>query len=118
MLNSGLALTGANRAGDEAPDNDGILTALEALGINLENTDLVVLSACETGLGKVDAGEGVYGLKRALSIAGARSQLVTLWKVDDNATAALMTAFYQRLLNGEARAEALRQVQLDMAEVD
>ena len=77
-------------------------------------TRLVVLSACETGVGAVRNGEGVYGLRRALVMAGAESQVMSLWKVDDEATRELMVAYYKRLLAGEGRSEALRQVQLEM----
>ena len=113
LLRSGLALAGANerRSGDA---DDGILTAAEVAQLDLVGTQLVVLSACETALGTVDAGEGVFGLRRALALAGAQSQLVSLWKVDDAATEALMTQYYQRLLKGEGRAAALRSVQLSM----
>jgi CHAT domain-containing protein len=112
LLRSGLALAGANqrRSGAE----DGVLTALEAAGLDLWGTKLVVLSACETGVGAVQNGEGVYGLRRALVIAGAESQVMSLWKVADDATRELMVAYYKRLLAGEDRAEALRQVQLAM----
>ena len=71
----------------------------------------MTLSACETGLGSVRSGEGVYGLQRALTVAGSRSTLLSLWKVDDEATAAFMTEFYRRLLAGEGRADALRNTQ-------
>jgi CHAT domain-containing protein len=113
LLRSGLALAGANQRSSGATD-DGILTAAEVAQLDLLGTQLVVLSACETALGTVAAGEGVYGLRRALVLAGAQSQLVSLWKVDDAATSELMTDYYQRLLKGEGRAAALRAVQRDM----
>ena len=75
---------------------------------------MVVLSACETGLGDARHGEGVYGLRRALVLAGAESQVVSLWKVSDSATRDLMVAYYQRLRSGEGRADSLRDVQLAM----
>jgi CHAT domain-containing protein len=74
-----------------------------------------VLSACETGVGAVSRGEGVYGLRRALVIAGAESQVMSLWQVEDAATRDLMAAYYRRLLRGEGRAEALRQAQREVA---
>jgi CHAT domain-containing protein/Tfp pilus assembly protein PilF len=113
LLRSGLALAGANQQLDEAGD-DGILTALEASGLDLWGTKLVVLSACETGLGEVKNGEGVYGLRRALVVAGSETQVMSLWKVSDAGTRDLMTAYYIRLQKGEGRAEALRQVQIMM----
>jgi CHAT domain-containing protein/Tfp pilus assembly protein PilF len=110
LLRSGLALAGANgrRSGE---GDDGILTAAEAAQLDLRGTQLVVLSACETGVGKVQRGEGVYGLRRALVLAGAQTQLASLWKVADDATRALMVDYYQRLLKGEGRSAALRSVQ-------
>ncbi len=112
LLRSGLILAGANnfRGGG---DEDGVLTALEAAGLNLWGTQLVVLSACDTGVGDVRSGEGVYGLRRALVLAGTESQVMTLWKVDDQSTSEIITEYYRRLLAGEARSEALRNVQLD-----
>ena len=95
---------------------DGVLTALEVTGLNLRGTKLVVTSACETGLGDVQAGEGIYGLRRAFTLAGAQSQLMSLWKVSDDGTKDLMVEYYTRIQNGEARGEALRQVQLEMLE--
>ncbi len=112
LLRSGLALAGFNPR--QSGEEDGVLTALEASGLNLYGTELVVLSACETGLGDVANGEGVYGLRRAFVIAGAESQLMSLWKVSDNGTADLMERYYQRLSDGAGRSEALRAVQLEM----
>ena len=80
----------------------------------MRGTQLVVLSACETGLGQVEEGEGVYGLRRALVLAGAQAQLVSLWKVADAQTQALMVDYYQRLLKGEGRSAALREAQKAM----
>jgi CHAT domain-containing protein len=112
LLRSGLALAGANQSGD-ARDN-GILTALEASGLNLWGTKLVVLSACDTGTGVVRNGEGVYGLRRALVLAGAESQLMSLWPVSDRSTRDLMVGFYKELVQGRGRGDALRTVQLQM----
>jgi len=112
LLRSGLALSGAN--GRKSGKDDGVLTALEVTGEDLRGTQLVVLSACETGLGEVKNGDGVYGLRRALVVSGVRTQVMSLWKVDDQATEGLMKAYYARLLSGEGRGEAMRQVQLAM----
>lgn len=112
LLRSGLALAGFNQRSEG--EEDGVFTALEAAGLNLLGTQLVVLSACETGLGDIANGEGVYGLRRAFAIAGAETQLISLWQVDDHATQQLMVAYYQQLLAGGGRAESLRQVQLDL----
>jgi len=93
LLLSGLLLAGANRHGEganEAQREDGIVTAEEVAGMNLRGTDLVVLSACETGLGTVKSGEGVYGLRRAFQMAGARTVISALWPIDDKATAEFM----------------------------
>nr|WP_159791043.1 CHAT domain-containing protein [Sodalinema gerasimenkoae] len=111
LLRSGLAFAGFNSRDSEG--EDGVLTALEVVGLDLRGTRLVVMSACETGVGDVANGEGVYGLRRAFVMAGAESQLMSLWKVADEETADLMGDYYQRLLAGEGRSEALREVQLD-----
>jgi len=110
LLRSGLALAGANRLRSGA--EDGILTALEVSGLDLWGTQLAVLSACNTGVGDVVDAEGVYGLRRALVLAGARTQVMSLWKVSDTATRDLMAYYYKRLLQGAGRAESLRAAQL------
>jgi CHAT domain-containing protein len=110
LLRSGIALAGANSTTASATD-DGYLMALEVAQLDWKGTELVVVSACESGKGDIKAGEGVYGLRRAIAVAGARSSLLSLWKVDDEATAEFMTRFYSRLKAGQGRAEALAAVQ-------
>jgi CHAT domain-containing protein len=110
LLRSGIVLAGANHP-TANPSDDGRLTALEATALALEGTELVTLSACSTGLGSNATGEGVYGLQRALRVAGARSTLLSLWKVDDAATRVFMKNYYSLLQKGVGRGEALRQVQ-------
>jgi CHAT domain-containing protein len=120
MLRSGLFLAGAERTVVEnkppADLEDGVLTAYEATQLNLQGTELVVLSACETGLGKVEAGEGVFGLRRALEIAGAQSVMMTMWSVPDRETQELMTLFYSKWLAGKDKHQALREAQQEMRE--
>jgi CHAT domain-containing protein len=120
MLRSGLALAGANtwlKNGDLPEEaEDGLLTAEDVTGLDLLATELVVLSACETGLGQVHVGEGVFGLRRAFVLAGAKTLVMSLWKVPDEQTRELMTDFYGRLLAGRGRADALREAQLAMKE--
>jgi CHAT domain-containing protein len=115
-LASGLALAGANRWQQRSQRglSDGLLTALEAEDLDLWGTELVVLSACDTGRGRVQVGEGVLGLRRAFQQAGAQTVLASLWKVPDDETEQLMTDFLSRWLRGEGRAEALRQAQLGL----
>jgi CHAT domain-containing protein len=113
LLRSGLILAGVKQQ-HSGEGEDGVLTALEMAGLNLWGTKLVVLSACETGLGDVKRGEGLYGLRRALVLAGSESQLISLWKVSDAGTRDLMTAYYTRIQNHQGRTEALREVQMAM----
>jgi CHAT domain-containing protein len=112
LLRSGLALAGANQG--KSGDDDGLLTALEAAGLDLSGTKLVVLSACDTGVGDLRNGEGVQGLRRALVLAGSESQVMSLWPVSDEATKDLMIPYYKALQQGAGRSEGLRQVQLRM----
>ena len=109
LLRSGLALAGANQG-----NSDGVLTALEAAGLDLWGTKLVVLSACDTGVGQVKNGDGVYGLRRALVLAGSESQMMSLWPVSDRSTRDLIIGYYKGLIQGQGRGEALRQAQLQM----
>jgi CHAT domain-containing protein len=115
LVSSGLALAGANHAGriNSANQDDGLLTALEVMGMDLTGTQLVVLSACDTGAGAVTSGQGVIGLGPAFTFAGARSVLMSLWPVDDTATVDLMTGFYSHLRNLPA-GEALHRTELDL----
>jgi CHAT domain-containing protein len=112
LLRSGLALAGANLS--KSGDNDGILTALEASSLNLWGTKLVTLSACDTGVGEVKNGEGVYGLRRAFFLAGTEGLVMSLWPVSDYVTRELMNEYYAGLKEGLGRGEALRQAQLAM----
>lgn len=113
MLRSALLLAGVN-AGVSGTD-DGYLSALEAASLDLHGTRLAVLAACDTARGEALAGQGVMGLQRALAIAGARSVLMTLWRVRDEVAPALLDTFYRELLDyGASRGEALRTAQLEL----
>jgi CHAT domain-containing protein len=112
LLRSGLALAGANLK--HAPPDDGILTALEASALNLRGTKLVTLSACDSGIGEVRNGEGVYGLRRAFVLAGTETLVMTLWPVSDASSRETMAAYYAGLRAGMGRGDALRQAKLEM----
>ena len=118
LIRSGLILAGGNYAwsGKTPIDGveDGIATAYEISQLNLSNTELVVLSACETALGDVKGSEGVFGLQRAFKMAGVKKMIVSLWQVPDKETAELMTSFYNYWLKGRSIGEAFAQAQSDM----
>ena len=112
MVQSGLAFAGAN---DRAAGDDGVLTAYEAATLDLRATKLVVLSGCDTGAGATPRlGEELLGLRRSFTVAGAETVVLSLWRVDDDATQALMHAYYQNLTQGQGRADAMREAQLTM----
>ena len=117
LLRSGLVLAGVNtflQKRQLMPEaEDGILTALDVCGLDLYGTDLVTLSACDTGIGEVRRGEGVFGLRRAFHQAGARTLVMSMWQVEDETAWILMEQFYQNLLSGLQKTDALRQAQLD-----
>ena len=118
LVRSGLIMAGANKAWLGAPTQeggeDGILTAYEIANLNLSNTKVVVLSACETGLGDVQGSEGVYGLQRAFKMAGVDYILMSLWKIPDKQTAELMEKFYTFWLKGNSIETAFNLAQQDM----
>ncbi len=116
LTRSGLAFSGANLGINgikQADGSDGILTALEVLNLDLADTDLVTLSACDTANGEVKNGEGVYSLSRAFQEAGAKAVLSTLWTVDDQATADFMKSFYNRYLDGKPPQQAIQETQAE-----
>ena len=115
-MRSGLVLAGTNNAikSNEISGNDGILTAMEISNMDLSNTDIVVLSACETGLGDIDGSEGVYGLQRAFKMAGVKNIIMSLWKVPDAQTAELFDIFYEECFKGKSIHEAFKIAQSKM----
>jgi CHAT domain-containing protein/Tfp pilus assembly protein PilF len=122
LLRSGLLFAGADNTIQQIgnPENqasdDGILNAYEAMLLNLSNTELIILSACETGLGEIVNGEGVYGLQRAFQIAGSKTIMMSLWQVSDEVTQQLMTKFYQYLLESKDKIYAFNKAQMEIKE--
>ena len=118
MMRTGLMLAGSGDAlinhGPEFYLQPSVLTAYEATNMDLDSTELVVLSACETGRGAVETGEGVYGLQRAFQIAGADHVIMSLFKVSDAATQELMTSFYEYWMQGDSKREAFRKAKLKL----
>ena len=108
MTRSGLILAGTDK------EEDTRILASEAVTLDLDGTELVVLSACESGLGKSENGEGVYGIRRSLALAGAKSQVVSLWSVDDEATSYFMESFYTKIKEGKEKAVAMKETKLEM----
>ena len=120
LLRSGILLAGAKRSllSNDTGINDGIVTAEKILGLNLHGTQMVVLSACDTGLGEIKTGEGVFGLRRAFTQAGAKSLVMSLWKVPDRETKELMVRFYRNIKAERMnRCQALRQAALDQMDI-
>jgi CHAT domain-containing protein len=111
MLRSGIALAGANTS-LRKNSNEGLVSAEEILGLKLKGTELVVLSACETGVGDVQSGEGVFGLKRSFILSGAKTVVMSLWKIPSKETEELMRDFYTLMAGGKSKAEALREARL------
>ena len=129
LMNSGLLLAGASHAyspetmlaemgnlAGSAKTEDGILTAYEAMNLDLSQTELVIMSACETGLGEVKIGEGVYGLQRSFQSAGAKTIVMSLWKVDDAATQMLMMHFKTEWFKTQNKRQAFRKAQYSLRE--
>lgn len=116
LLHSGLVLAGANRAdGDETGVSDGILTAEEIVATDLRGVELAVLSACDTGRGAVTVGEGVFGLRRALEIAGVRTAVMSLWPVPDRQARRWMVDFYRaRVLESATARDAARRASMTL----
>ncbi|MEI9917997.1 MAG: CHAT domain-containing tetratricopeptide repeat protein [Bacteroidota bacterium] len=120
LLRSGLLMSGASATisgtnnVDLSSNDNGIVTAYEVMNMNLDGTALIILSACETGLGEVKAGEGVYGLQRAFLVAGANALIMSLWKVDDAATQQLMTNFYTNWVKTGNKQKAFKQAQTQL----
>ena len=116
LLISGLAFAGANRARSRGTEQDtGILTAEEIVSMDLQGVEWAVLSACDTGLGEIRAGEGVFGLRRAFQIAGVRTIIMSLWPVEDQSTRTWMRALYaERFQKGASTADAVHNAGLQV----
>jgi CHAT domain-containing protein len=112
-LRSGIVLAGANRSLKEGKD-EGLVSAIKIESLRLNKTELVVLSACDTGVGRIQSGEGVFGLKRSFVLAGAQSLVLSLWKVPDRTTRELMTSFYSHWSSGLPKSKSLRKARLQI----
>ena len=117
LLRSGLVFAGADHLGSQQDRDDGIFTAYEARQLDLHETELVVLSACETGMGEIHAGEGVFGLRRAFAQAGAGAVMMSLWSVPDLETREMMYTFYEGWLSGLSKYEAFQQAQQQQRDI-
>jgi CHAT domain-containing protein/Tfp pilus assembly protein PilF len=117
MYRSGLFFAGADNKEKSVLNDDGIFTAYEATNLDLSGTELVILSACQTGLGDIKTGEGVFGLRRAFQIAGAEAIVMSLWSVPDKETEELMVIFYKKWLGGKDKYMAMREAQNEMREI-
>ena len=115
MLRSGLIFSKPQKK-EASSANDGIITANEISAMDFSGVDLVVLSSCQSGMGDLREGEGVFGLQRAFKMAGARKLIVSLWKVPDKATAELMIKFYEYYMNGENITNSLKKAQMFVRE--
>ena len=113
LLKSGIVLSGANKSIKERR-SEGIITALELSGLKLRNTDLVILSACETGVGEIEEAEGVAGINKAFIQAGTKQIIMSLWSVDDKFTAQMMDRFYREIKRGKEYSQALKEVKIWM----
>ena len=114
LFRSGLLLAGANNPHKLGGNMDGILTAFEISNSDLHTVDLVVMSACETGLGDLKGNEGVFGLQRAFKMAGVRSIIMSLWKVPDLQTSELMELFYKYYISGNSKQMSLTMAQKEL----
>jgi CHAT domain-containing protein len=120
MLRSGLLFSGANKYSGKAQENtitdNGILTASEISNLDLRACELVVMSACDTGLGDIKGSEGVFGLQRAFKMAGVKNMIMSLWQVPDKETSELFTEFYKLTFEGKSIHQAFKLAQLKMKE--